>query len=157
MSVPPEWTGMTTKNTIGREEGADMPGRRLYRRTRDKRLQRRILMNPATAPEVVLRPDAAPGVTIFGRLSDVSGGGCCVTVPPWTLEVLLEGGECSIGLPVLPGRLQHYPAIVVTFLPARLDGKDDPRLRIRFRATDAVARMQLTRWVNSIAVRAWYG
>lgn len=156
MSTLPEWTGVTAKNPTDRERDTDSPAQHLRRRPRDKRLQRRIFMDAAAAPEVVLRPTDVPGVTIFGRLSDVSGGGCCLSVPPWTLEVLAEGGECSIGLPVLPGRLQHYPATVVTLLPARMSAKDDPRLRIRFRATDAMARTQLTRWVNSLAVRAWY-
>jgi len=156
MGLQPKWTGATTENGADRGEGIEATARRLYRRTRDKRLQRRILIDAAAAPEVVLRPDEAPGVIIFGRLSDISGGGCCVTVPPWTLEVLSEGGECSIGLPVLPRQFQHYPATVVTLLPAYLNGKEDPRLRIRFRATDIVARAQLTRWVNSMAIRAWY-
>src|SRR5205085_11156687 len=52
---------------------------------------------------VTLGPEAAPALTIPGRLIDLSAGGCYLAAPRDL--GLTPGSACRVGLPVTPGGL----------------------------------------------------
>lgn len=123
-------------------------------RDSDRRITRRISLRLADA-QAVVQLATEPQTASFGRLTNLSGGGCCVVLRGTEAGRFFPGDECTVSMRLEQEELL-YPASVVG-VERRHDTPNEARLRLRFAKADLVTQQRLIRWIQHLSVQSWHG